>query len=198
MERVRYDLKRRGKEGEKGKGRGVQAGVRCYYTAVASLLSPTALLSFAPTHTSDPAGDGVTLEQACESVSAETQDPLTPVCQVPPTCLKQGIWLHSECYVGQEVRHRSVPGRTREIFPNPKLRAQKGKKRKRKHMKEKKPRSSHYHTLTKGHLNHLILADTHRPCLVNRFRLISSPSMPCVHLADMQNERSLAPAVWMR
>lgn len=81
-----------------------------------------------------------------------TQDPPTPVCQVPPTSLKQGIWLHNECYGGQEVRSRSGPGITREISQN----------RNRENTRKKKTRSSHYHTHTKpiNHSSHLTLADT--------------------------------------
>lgn len=57
------------------------------------------------THTSDPAaasshpythGGGVTLGMRV-SVRRDTGPTHSLVCQVPPTSLKQGIWLHSEC-----------------------------------------------------------------------------------------------------
>lgn len=141
MERVRYDLKRRGKGKKKGKGRGVGCRRGCGVIIPRSLHSSTPsvpsstdtsctlhpptpqILQYPRTHTHT---------RRCDSRYASQRSPRhrgpthSPVCQVPPTSLKQGIWLHSECSreaMGQEVRSRKNEGN----FLKPKLRAQEKK-----------------------------------------------------------------------
>lgn len=158
----------------------MQAGVWCYYTAVASLFHPSSFLlptgtSCCRLSTSHPHLRScnnilAATQRRCDSRHASqrplrhTQDPPTPVCQVPPTSLKQGIWLLWWTGGPVQVRSRNNEGN----FPKTEI----------ERTQEKKTRSSHYHTHTNpiNHSSHLTLADTlpsppPSPVQHNRFRL---------------------------
>lgn len=115
-----------------GKERGMQAGVWCYYTGrfhhshpsfLPSCTSRSGSRSLSRIHTTTPTPTPTPQilrdsRHASQCPPRHTPDPLTPVCQVPPTSLKQGIWLHSECNreaMWDRRSARSVPGITREI-----------------------------------------------------------------------------------
>lgn len=159
MERVRYNLKRREGE-EEGKGRSVGCRRGCGVIIPVACSHPPQLPSklhlslslslslFSLIHTTTPTPTPTPQilrdsRHASQCPPRHTPDPLTPVCQVPPTSLKQGIWLHSECNreaMWDRRSARSVPGITREIS--------KTEIESTRRKEKKKTRSSHYHTIT--------------------------------------------------